>query len=96
MSTTKVRETEDGLLGRFKTINNSMSNVGVFSNATTADDQIHQILYELGRIEGRLIEINSISKRFSVVEMSVSWIKRGWAMLAAAAFYLYRLAGGKL
>jgi hypothetical protein len=63
--------------------------------AMTTHDQINQILRALGRIEGRLIEINSLSARLSLVEMSISWIKGGWAILVAAVFYLYRLAWGK-
>jgi len=61
----------------------------------TTHDQINEILRALGRIEGRLIEINSLSARLSLVEMSISWIKGGWAILVAAVFYLYRLAWGK-
>ena len=62
----------------------------------TTNDQINEIFRMLGRIEGQIDEINRLSRRGSMVEMSISWIKGGWAILVAAVFYLYRLAWGKL
>jgi hypothetical protein len=61
----------------------------------TTHEQINKILYTLGRIEGQLIEFNRLSARVSTTEMSVAWMKGGWAILVAAVFYLYRLFWGK-
>ena len=47
----------------------------------------------LGRIEGKLIEIRKLSERVSRLEHWHSWLKGGWAALAAAFGYLVRAYG---
>ena len=51
-----------------------------------------QILMTLGRIEGELIEIRKLSERVTKLEISMSWLKGGWALLVAVWIYLIRLA----
>jgi hypothetical protein len=49
---------------------------------------INEILRSLGRIEGELVEIRKLSVRVSRLEVWQSWLKGGWAVLAAAWTYL--------
>jgi hypothetical protein len=49
-----------------------------------------EILRSLGRIEGELVEIRKLSERVSKVEVVLSWLKGGWAVLVAAYVYLWR------
>jgi len=54
-----------------------------------------EILRALGRIEGELVEIRKLSERVTKLEVLLSWLKGGWAVLAAAWVYLWREAIGK-
>ena len=47
-------------------------------------NEILEILRTLGRIEGELVEIRKLSHRVSQLEMWMSWLKGGWAVLLAA------------
>jgi hypothetical protein len=58
-------------------------------------DTYDEILRALGRIEGQLIEIAKLSERVSKIEMCLSWMKGGWAVLAGACAYLCKTAFGK-
>jgi hypothetical protein len=51
-------------------------------------DILNEILRTLGCIEGELIEIRKLSERVSRLEQMQSWLKGGWAVLAAASAYL--------
>ncbi len=55
-------------------------------------NDIHRTLgelrHELGRIQGELVEIRSLSYRVSMVEQWQWWLKGGWAVLAALCGYL--------
>jgi hypothetical protein len=51
-------------------------------------DILNEILRTLGRIEGELIGIRKLSERVSRLEQMQSWLKGGWAVLAAASAYL--------
>jgi hypothetical protein len=53
-------------------------------------DIYYEILRALGRIEGELIEIRKLSERVSALEQMQSWLKGGWAILAAAWAYMVR------
>jgi hypothetical protein len=53
-------------------------------------NEILEILRTLGRIEGELVEIRKLSHRVSQLEMWMSWLKGGWAVLLAAYAYLCR------
>jgi len=53
-------------------------------------DTLNEILRALGRIEGELIEIRQLSGRVSRLEAWQSWLKGGWAALAAACACLVR------
>ena len=53
-------------------------------------DTYAEILRALGRIEGELVEIRKLSARVSRLEIWQSWLKGGWAMLAAAYAYIVR------
>jgi len=55
----------------------------------------HEIMRSLGRIEGRLVEINKLSERVSSLELWQSWLKGGWAALVAAWAYLCKATYGK-
>jgi len=57
-------------------------------------DTGNEILRALGRIEGELVEIRKLSERVSKLEQWQSWLKGGWAVLAACA-YLCKGAYGK-
>ena len=56
-------------------------------------DSDSDIMRALGRIEGELIEIRKLSERVSRLEHWHSWLKGGWAALAAAFGYLVRAYG---
>ena len=58
-------------------------------------DTGNEILRALGRIEGELIEIRRLSERVSKLEQWQSWLKGGWAVLAATCAYLCKGAYGK-
>jgi hypothetical protein len=58
-------------------------------------DTYAEILRALGRIEGELVEIRKLSERVSKLEVVLSWLKGGWAVLMAAYCYLWREAFGK-
>jgi hypothetical protein len=49
-----------------------------------------EILRALGRIEGELVEIRKLSERVTKLEVLLSWLKGGWAVLVAAWLYLWR------
>ena len=53
-------------------------------------DKYSEILTRLGRIEGRLDGLSKLSERVSQLEMWQSWLKGGWAAIAAAYAYLSR------
>ena len=48
-----------------------------------------QLRHEIGKIQGELVEIRRLSYRVSMLEQCQSWLKGGWAMLAAACGYLF-------
>src|SRR5437667_3341689 len=56
-------------------------------------NEIHRALgelrHEIGKIQGELVEIRRLSYRVSMLEQCQSWLKGGWAMLAAACGYLF-------
>ncbi len=54
------------------------------------EDQILEILRSLGRIEGRLDGIPSLSHRVSSLEQWQAWLKGGLAFLAGAFAYLFK------
>ncbi len=58
-------------------------------------DTDNEILRALGRIEGELVEIRKLSERVSKLELWQSWLKGGWAALAAACAYLCKGTYGK-
>jgi hypothetical protein len=58
-------------------------------------DAYAEILRALGRIEGELVEIRKLSERVSKLEVLLSWLKGGWAVLVAGYVYLWREAVGK-
>ena len=49
-----------------------------------------EVFRSLGRIEARLDEISKLSDRVSNLELWQSWLKGGWAALAAAWAYVFR------
>ncbi|HYR88987.1 MAG TPA: hypothetical protein VE422_33240 [Terriglobia bacterium] len=51
-------------------------------------DILNEILRSLGRIEGELNGIGKLPERVSRLEQTQSWLKGGWAVLAAACTYL--------
>jgi hypothetical protein len=51
-------------------------------------DTNDEILRALGRIEGQLMGFQKLAERVSRLEMWQSWLKGGWAALAAAFAYL--------
>ena len=53
-------------------------------------DKYSEILTRLGRIEGQLVGISKISERVSQLEMWQSWLKGGYAAIAALYAYLSR------
>jgi hypothetical protein len=53
-------------------------------------NRIDEILRALGRIEGELAAIRSLSARVSRLEVWQSWLKGAWAALVAAWAYLGR------
>ncbi len=55
-------------------------------------DAYEEVLISLGRIEGRLIEIGSLSQRVSKIEVSLSWLKGAWASLLAAFAWVWKAA----
>jgi len=57
---------------------------------TKTTNTIGEILRALGRIEGELVEIRKLSERVSRLENALSWLKGGWAALAAAWAFLIR------
>jgi hypothetical protein len=52
-------------------------------------DTYSEILRLLGRIEGRLDEVGKLSERVSRLEQWQSWLKGGWAALAAVCAYVW-------
>ncbi len=52
-------------------------------------DSHNEIMRALGRIEGELVEIRKLSERVSSLEQWQSWLKGGWAVLAAALAYVF-------
>lgn len=54
-----------------------------------------EILRSLGRIEGELVEFRKVSERVAKLEAWQSWLKGGWAALAAAYVYLFKAGFGK-
>jgi hypothetical protein len=58
-------------------------------------DTNNEIMRALGRIEGELMEIRKLSERVSRLERWQSWLKGGWAVLAATFAYFYRGVYGK-
>ena len=57
-------------------------------------DTWKEILRTLGRIEGELIHIRKLSERVAKLEAWQSWLKGGWAALAAAYAYLFKTGFG--
>jgi len=53
-------------------------------------ENVNDILRSLGRIEGELVEIRELSERVCSLERWQSWLKGGWAVLAAACAYELR------
>ena len=53
-------------------------------------DKYDEILRALGRIEGELIGLRAIAARVSSLERWQSWLRGGWAVLAAAYAHLCR------
>lgn len=49
-----------------------------------------EILIAIGRIEGKLEAFASLSQRVSSLERWQSWLKGGWAALAAMYAWLFR------
>ena len=58
-------------------------------------NEYSEILIMLGRIEGELVEIRKLNHRVSKLEMWQSWLKGGWAALAAICGYIYRAMYGR-
>ena len=58
-------------------------------------DTNDEILRTLGRIEGQLIHIENLSQRVNRLELWQSWLKGGWAALAAAYLQMCRNLFGK-
>ena len=58
-------------------------------------DGNNEIMRALGRIEGELVELRKLSERISKLELWQSWLKGGWAALAAAFGYIFKVAYGK-
>jgi hypothetical protein len=52
-------------------------------------DKDNDVMRSLGRIEGQLFEIRKLSERVCKLEQWQSWLKGGWAFLAAASAYLF-------
>jgi hypothetical protein len=59
------------------------------------DQQLFEIARSLGRIEGRLDEINSLPMRVTMLERWQSWLKGGFAVLAAACAFIALIVLGK-
>ena len=51
-------------------------------------DGYEKVLISLGRIEGRLHAFDKLPERVAALEQWQSWLKGGWAALAAAYLYL--------
>ena len=51
-------------------------------------DKYGEILRSLGRVEGKLDGLGKLSERVSQLEMWQSWLRGGWAAIAAAYAYL--------
>jgi hypothetical protein len=56
---------------------------------------IGEMMRLLGRIEGEFVEVRKLSERVSKLEQWQSWLKGGWAVLAAAFAYVCKAAYGK-
>jgi hypothetical protein len=56
---------------------------------------LHDILLAIGRIEGELVEIRKLSQRVSRLEIWQSWLRGGWAVIAAMYAYLFRVVYGR-
>jgi len=54
-----------------------------------------EILRALGRIEGELIEIRTLSQRVSIIEQCQSRLKGAWTVLAIGLGYLFHHIHGK-
>ena len=54
------------------------------------ETEIVEIHRSLGRIEGRMDASQNISERVSALERWQSWLKGGWAVLAAAFAYMFK------
>jgi hypothetical protein len=55
----------------------------------------NEILRSLGRIEGELVEIRKLYERVSILGQWQSWLKGGWAILAAAYAFMFKGIYGK-
>lgn len=53
-------------------------------------DEYGEILRSLGRIEGRLTDIEKLSERVAKLETWLAWLKGGWAALLGAYVYIYK------
>jgi hypothetical protein len=51
-------------------------------------DKYDEILRALGRIEGELIGLRGLAVRVTTLERWQSWLRGGWALLAAAYAHL--------
>ncbi len=58
-------------------------------------DTDSDIMRALGRIEGELVEIRKLSERVSRLEQWQSWLRGGWAVVAAAFGYLIGVGYGR-
>ena len=58
-------------------------------------DTSNEILRSLGRIEGELVELRKLSERVSNLELWQSWLKGGWAALAAAFAWAWKAGYGR-
>ena len=55
-------------------------------------DRIDQILFIVGRIEGRLEAMQKLPERGSMLEMWLNWLKGAWAAFVGVYLYLFRVA----
>src|SRR5207249_3175220 len=65
------------------------TNVNLLGVLNDIHRTLGEVRHELGKIQGELIEIRSLSYRVSMVEQWQWWLKGGWAVLAALCGYLF-------
>jgi hypothetical protein len=54
-----------------------------------------EVVFLLGCIQGELVGIRKLTERVSQLEQWQAWLKGGWAVLAGAFAYCFRLVTGK-